>query len=79
VGFWVTGMHMLDRYGLTKHEVARTQGVSVHEFINQRAGDPQDHVLAKTVTGFSDYVAEHKPDLVVIHGDRIEALACGHG
>lgn len=76
VSFWVTGMHMLDRYGLTKNEVARVDGASVHEYLNQRPGDPQDHVLAKTVTGFSDFVAEHRPDLVVIHGDRIEALAC---
>lgn len=76
VSFFVTGMHMLDRYGLTKLEVHRTIGVTVHEFLNQRADDPQDMILAKTVTGFSDFVAEHKPDLVVIHGDRVEALAC---
>lgn len=76
VDFWVTGMHMLDRYGLTKVEVARTQGIGVHEYLNQRHGDPQDLILAKTVMGFSDFVAEHRPDLVVIHGDRIEALAC---
>tara|TARA_R110002167_G_scaffold303911_1_gene508179 strand:+ start:120147 stop:121268 length:1122 start_codon:yes stop_codon:yes gene_type:complete len=76
VSFFVTGMHMLDRYGLTKLEVHRTSGVTVHEFLNQRADDPQDMILAKTVTGFSDFVAEHKPDLVVIHGDRVEALAC---
>ncbi|MEZ5778333.1 MAG: UDP-N-acetylglucosamine 2-epimerase [Paracoccaceae bacterium] len=75
VSFFVTGMHMLDRYGLTKHEVHRTEGVAVHEFLNQRPGDPQDIVLAKTVTGFSDYVTEHRPDLVVVHGDRVEALA----
>lgn len=75
VGFFVTGMHMLDRYGLTKLEVARMPGVEVHDFVNQRPGDPQDIVLAKTVMGFSDYVTEHRPDLVVIHGDRIEALA----
>ena len=76
VSFFVTGMHMLDRYGLTKVEVHRTPGVGVHEFLNQRAGDPQDMVLAKTVIGFSDFVREHTPDLVVIHGDRVEALAC---
>ncbi|WP_342078378.1 UDP-N-acetylglucosamine 2-epimerase [Yoonia sp. SS1-5] len=76
VSFFVTGMHMLDRYGLTKLEVHRTQGVKVHEFLNQRPGDPQDMVLAKTVIGFSDFVTEHHPDLVVIHGDRVEALAC---
>lgn len=76
VGFFVTGMHMLERYGLTKIEVHRMQGVRVHEFLNQREGDPQDIILAKTVTGFSDFVSENKPDLVVVHGDRIESLAC---
>jgi UDP-N-acetylglucosamine 2-epimerase (hydrolysing) len=76
VSFFVTGMHMLDRYGLTKVEVHRTPGVGVHEFLNQKAGDPQDVVLAKTVIGFSDFIREHTPDLVVIHGDRVEALAC---
>jgi UDP-N-acetylglucosamine 2-epimerase (hydrolysing) len=75
VTFFVTGMHMLDRYGLTKLEVHRTPGVHVHEFLNQRPGDPQDLILAKTVTGFSDYVTEHRPDLVIVHGDRVEALA----
>ncbi len=76
VTFFVTGMHMLERYGMTKLEVHRMEGVGVHEFLNQRIGDAQDTVLAKTVLGFSDYVAEHRPDLVVVHGDRVEALAC---
>ena len=26
--------------------------------------------------GFSDFLTEHRPDLAVVHGDRIEALAC---
>lgn len=76
VSFFVTGMHMMDRYGLTKIEVHRVQGVEVFDYINQRADDPQDLVLSKTILGFSDFVCEHKPDLVVIHGDRVEALAC---
>jgi UDP-N-acetylglucosamine 2-epimerase (hydrolysing) len=75
VTFFVTGMHMLDRYGLTKNEVHRMPGVAVHEFLNQRPGDAQDVVLAKTVLGFSDFVTEHRPDLIVAHGDRVEALA----
>jgi UDP-N-acetylglucosamine 2-epimerase (hydrolysing) len=75
IGFWVTGMHMLERYGLTKIEVHRVPGADVFEYLNQRPGDPQDMVLAKTVLGFSDFLAEHRPDLVVVHGDRIEALA----
>ncbi|MGN0932165.1 UDP-N-acetylglucosamine 2-epimerase [Falsigemmobacter intermedius] len=75
VSFFVTGMHMMERYGLTRLEVERMPGVKSHGFLNQRPGDPQDVILAKTVIGFSDYIAEHRPDLIVIHGDRIEAVA----
>ena len=59
VGFWVTGMHMMERYGLTKIEVQRVQGVNVSEFSNQNEGDPQDVILAKTVLGFSEFVRQH--------------------
>lgn len=76
VTFFVTGMHMMEKYGLTKTEVHRQKGFNIVEFTNQRDGDPQDLVLAKTVIGFSDFLQEHRPDLVVIHGDRVEALAC---
>lgn len=74
VRFFITGMHMMERYGRTKIEVER--GFESFEFLNQREGDPQDMILAKTVVGFSDFLAEHRPDLVVVHGDRVEALAC---
>ena len=74
VRFFVTGMHMMDRYGRTKIEVQRV--FESFEFLNQREGDPQDIVLAKTVVGFSDYLSETRPDLVIVHGDRVEALAC---
>lgn len=76
VTFFVTGMHMLGKYGLTKIEVHRSGAFAVVEYVNQRDGDPQDMVLAKTVIGFSDYLQEARPDLVVVHGDRVEALAC---
>lgn len=75
VSFFVTGMHMLPSYGLTKNEVHRVPDASVVEFLNQREGDPQDIIFAKTVIGFSDYLKIEKPDLVVVHGDRVEAMA----
>ena len=76
IGFFVTGMHMLEMYGLTKFEVHRVQGAEVFEYLNQQPGDGQDTVFAKTIVGFSDFLAEHQPDLVVVHGDRVEAMAC---
>ena len=75
VSFFVTGMHMLKQYGLTKEEIHRHENFEVTDFVNQREGDPQDLILSKTVLGFSDYIQECKPDLVIVHGDRVEALA----
>lgn len=75
VTFFVTGMHMMGRYGLTLKEVRRMPGVAVEEFVNQQEGDPQDLILARTVTGFSAFATATRPDLVILHGDRIEALA----
>lgn len=77
VTFFVTGMHMMAKYGLTKTEIHRnSHRFNIVEYINQRDGDPQDIVAAKTIIGFSDFLKEMRPDLVVIHGDRVEALAC---
>lgn len=76
VTFFVTGMHMLLKYGLTKEEVHLKNLYNVVEFINHRDGDTQDIIIAKTIVGFSDYLQENTPDLVIIHGDRAEALAC---
>ena len=76
VSFFITGMHMFEKYGYTKYEVTRNSSFGVVEYVNQREGDNQDIILSKTIVGFSDYIEESKPDLIVIHGDRIESLAC---
>jgi UDP-N-acetylglucosamine 2-epimerase (hydrolysing) len=75
VHIFVTGMHLLARYGYTAIEVEREGFGNIHKFINQNTSDSMDAVLAKTVNGFSDFVKEIRPDMVVIHGDRVEALA----
>lgn len=74
--FFVTGMHMIEKYGLTKEEVRRYKEFETIEFLNQKDGDPQDIILSKTILGFSDYLSEINPDMVIIHGDRVEAIAC---
>jgi UDP-N-acetylglucosamine 2-epimerase (hydrolysing) len=75
ISFFITGMHMMRRYGETRLEVKRFAGAEFFEFVNQREGDALDFILSKTILGFSDFVHEHRPDLVIIHGDRVEALA----
>lgn len=72
---FVTGMHLLSKYGYTCEEVEKAGFRRIHKYINQNSSDRMDHILAKTVSGLSDYVTEIRPDLLVIHGDRVEALA----
>lgn len=71
----VTGMHMLSLYGFTAIEVRKAGFSDVHEFMNQIAHEPMEMVLANTITGLSRYVAELQPDMLVVHGDRVEAVA----
>lgn len=72
---FVTGMHMLSKYGYTVEEVELNGFKHVYKFINQNHNDSMDQILAKTIGGFSDYVKEIRPNLIVVHGDRVEPLA----
>jgi len=80
---FVTGMHTMLRYGFTVDEVMKSYAPhrlnkgfrNVHVFMNQIHGESMDMILGNTVFGLSRYVSEYKPDLVVVHGDRVEAMA----
>ncbi|AAV81363.1 UDP-N-acetylglucosamine 2-epimerase [Idiomarina loihiensis] len=75
VQLFITGMHMMSRYGMTSIEVERLKIASSYKYINQTKNDTMDVVLAKTITGLSDYIHENNPDVIVVHGDRVEAMA----
>ena len=75
VHIFVTGMHMLNIFGSTHLEVRKAGYQNIFLFVNQQIGDQQDQILAKTISGFSDFVREVPPDLIFVHGDRVEALA----
>lgn len=74
---FATGMHMLARYGSTVNEIVKSGFNRIFPYINQDASvnSQMDLVLANTIQGLGHYVREFKPDMIVIHGDRVEALA----
>ncbi|MFS1874877.1 UDP-N-acetylglucosamine 2-epimerase [Enterovibrio norvegicus] len=72
---FVTGMHMLHKYGFTVQEVEKSGYKNIYKYINQHSADTMDVILAKTISGLSDYVKEVQPDMIVVHGDRVEAMA----
>ncbi|MEX2597047.1 MAG: UDP-N-acetylglucosamine 2-epimerase [Salibacteraceae bacterium] len=75
VYLFVTGMHMMEEYGFTVLEVKRTGMKHIETFENHTSESTMELSLAQTIVGFSKYVRKIKPDMVVVHGDRVEALA----
>ncbi len=72
---FVTGMHLMRKYGQTYREVVKEGFSDIYLHVNQIEGETMDLILANTVSGLSRFVAESKPDMIVVHGDRLEALA----
>ena len=72
---FVTGMHLLEDYGYTLIEVERCGFKNITTFGNHTDEATMDLTLAKTIMGFSAFITQEEPDLIVIHGDRVEALA----
>lgn len=72
---FITGMHMLSKYGSTILEVKRHNYKNIYPFNNQSDITDIDVVLSNTIIGFSNYIKELNPDLIIVHGDRVEALA----
>ena len=74
---FVTGMHMLKKYGSTYIEIEKDGFSNIYKYINQKSSETHnmDVTLSSTILGFSNYCEEISPDMIVIHGDRLEALA----
>ena len=70
-----TGMHLLSEYGLTVNHIMSDNLAPVITMDNQSIDEKMEIVLAKTTIGLSKILEENPIDLLVVHGDRVEALA----
>jgi UDP-N-acetylglucosamine 2-epimerase (hydrolysing) len=75
VHIFATGMHMDPKYGFTVLEFEKCNFPNVYRYINHSSGGTMDQALGTTILGFGQYVRLIQPDLIVVHGDRSEALA----
>lgn len=72
---FVTGMHLQEEYGYTLLEIERCNFKNVHTFENHTHESTMDLTLAKTIEGLSSFIKKIEPDLIIVHGDRVETLA----
>jgi UDP-hydrolysing UDP-N-acetyl-D-glucosamine 2-epimerase len=74
----VTGMHLLEKFGRTIDEIRR-DGWKIDAVVPMQLGDddPLDQAvgLSRGVRGVAEFLEQAKTDIVVVLGDRIEAMA----
>lgn len=75
VHVFVTGMHLQEEYGYTLIEIERCNFKNVHTFENHTHETTMDLTLAKTIEGLSSYCKKINPNMIIVHGDRVETLA----
>lgn len=74
----VTGMHLLKEFGATVEQVKRDGWTIAARIPMQKGTDgPRDQAdgLARGITGIAAFLELAKSDIVVVLGDRIEAMA----
>jgi len=75
VKIFVTGMHLLKKYGYTFNEIKKSGITNIYKFNNQKDNESMNSILSNTIKGFGQFTSKEKFDLIVVHGDRLEALA----
>ncbi|MBI59959.1 UDP-N-acetylglucosamine 2-epimerase (hydrolyzing) [bacterium] len=75
VHIFATGMHMNSKYGCTVDEIEKSGFKNIFKYINHDTIEHMDRTLAKTIEGLSHYIYQLQPDMIVVHGDRVEAMA----
>lgn len=77
---YVTGMHMFNEFGDTYKEVLKDNLKNTYIDYDIKYTLKMDLYLSNLIFDFSNYINREKPDLIVVQGDRVEALAgalCG--
>lgn len=72
---YVSGMHLIPKYGSTYREVLTENFKNVYLQRNRCDTLEMDKNIAALIGDFSEYVKKICPDMIVVHGDRIDALA----
>ena len=72
---YVSGMHLIERYNGTYKEVLKDNYKNVFVDFAQTNRGIMSYDLGNVCCNLTGYVIHIKPDMIVVHGDRIDALA----
>ncbi len=72
---FVTGMHLEEKFGYTYNEIIKDGFLDI--FLDERfnSDSSMNNRLGHLIIRFDNFVKEVQPDMIVVHGDRLDALA----
>lgn len=72
---FVSGMHLLNVFGSTYKEILKDGYQNVYVAFGLAQTGEMDFDLGNVIEHLSGYVKTVSPDMIIVHGDRIDALA----
>lgn len=72
---FVSGMHLVDRLGNTYREVLKDCYKNVYVDFSQACSGIMSYDLGSIISNLTNYVLKTSPDMIVVHGDRIDTMA----
>ena len=75
VYIFVCGMHLSESFGSTYHEVLNDNHENVYVAYGLSQSQNGSVNLGNTISCLAGYVENVKPDMIIVHGDRMDAMA----
>ncbi|MBO6214071.1 MAG: UDP-N-acetylglucosamine 2-epimerase (hydrolyzing), partial [Lachnospiraceae bacterium] len=72
---YVSGMHLIDKFGNTYIEVLKDKFKNTYVDFSQNHTGSMSYDLGNVICNLTGYAKHVEPDMIVVHGDRIDALA----
>lgn len=75
VYIFVSGMHLIEKLGSTYREILKDKYENVYVDFSQVNVGIASYDLGNIICNLTSYVKQISPDMIAVHGDRIDALA----
>lgn len=72
---FVSGMHIVEKLGNTYKEVIKDGYQNIYVDFSQSNSGIMSLDLGNIISDLTNYVLKIRPDMIVVHGDRIDAMA----
>ena len=72
---YVSGMHLIEKLGYTYNEILNDNYKNVYVAYGLAGTQEASYNLGDVICNLTGYILNIKPDMIVVHGDRIDALA----